>query len=59
MARDNYSSGTSKLFSWDDKWPAAQVLLAQLTSDNGYTNDVRNYFNMLKYETRTPKVLNN
>ena len=57
MARDNYANGVSKLFSWDDKWPGAQVLMAQLTSDAGYVNDVRNYFNMLKYETRTPKVI--
>ena len=28
-----------------------------MTSDAGYVNDVRNYFNMLKYETRTPKVI--
>ena len=56
MARNNYANGVSKLFSWDDKWPGSQVLMAQLTNDSNYVNDVRNYFNMLKYETRTPKV---
>ena len=42
----------SNLFGWDDKWPGAQVLMAQLTQDGGYTRDVTNYFNHINNQHR-------
>ena len=36
----------------DDKWPGAQVLMAQLTQDGGYTRDVTNYFNHINNQHR-------
>ena len=53
-----YSGHRADMFSWDDKTPGSQVLLAQITGDGTYKDDAVTYFDWLKNSAqKTPKGL--
>ncbi|KAK4020891.1 endoglucanase E-4-like [Daphnia magna] len=44
-------------FSWDDKSPGVQVMLAKLTGEEKYKNDVKGYCDAKVNQPKTPKGL--
>jgi hypothetical protein len=50
-------SGLHKAFSWDDKTPGAQILLAQLTGKNEYTTAAKAFCDYNMNAPKTPKGL--
>ena len=57
-ANQYYSNHVAEMFSWDDKTPGSQVLLAQITGEGSYKDDAVKYYQWLQNTAqKTPKGL--